>query len=123
MSRAHRLIRRRHRETLAERGEQLLGASPVQIADHAVVVEDGHLVMRKNHREEIAVRAGRAAAPLRDPGGRGGTVVPVGDVDRRQRVEGFGQGANGGLVIDHPHLVPDAVVGGDVDLGVTQGGF
>ena len=66
-SRAHRLVRCRHGEALAQRRKQLLGATAVQVADDAVVVEDRHLVMREDHREEIAVRAGRAAARLRDP--------------------------------------------------------
>ena len=47
-------------------------------------------------------------------------MVPVGDVDRRQRIERLGQRADGRLVVHHPHLVADAVVGGDVDIGFAQ---
>ena len=105
------------REALAQLGEECLRRAAVQIPQHAVVVEDGHLVMRKDHREEIAVRACAVAARLRHPRGGGGAVMPVGDVDRGQGVERARQRRDGGVVVDHPELVAHAVVGGDVDVG------
>ena len=51
------------REALAQRGEQRSALRPFRSLTHAVVVEDGHLVMREDHRQEIAVRAGRRRAP------------------------------------------------------------
>ena len=42
--------------------------------------------------------------------------MAVGDVDRRQGVEGAAELADGRIVGDHPELVAHAVVGGDVDL-------
>ena len=98
------------------------GLRPFKIPDHAVVVEDRHLVMREDHRQEIAVRAGAAAARVGDARGRGRAVMAVGDIDRRQRIEGARQRPDGRLVVDHPHLVAHAVVGGDVHVGGVEGG-
>ena len=42
--------------------------------------------------------------------------MAVGDVDRRQGIEGAAELADGRVVGDHPELVAHAVVGGDVDL-------
>ena len=45
--------------------------------------------------------------------------MPVGDVERGERIDGAGEGADRRLVGDGPHLVADAVGPGDVDLGRT----
>ena len=53
------------REALAQFGKEFFRVASVQIPDHAVVVQDGHLVMRKNHRQEIAVRTrANSASPV-----------------------------------------------------------
>ena len=95
---------------------------PFRSLEHAVVVEDRHLAMRKDDREEIVVRAVVPAARLRHARGGGRAVMAVGDIDRRQRVEGARQRRDGRVVVDHPHLVAHAVVGGDVDVGCARGG-
>ena len=70
--------------------------------------------MRKHHGEEIAA-ARRAAAGLGDARGRRRAVMAVGDIERRQGIEGARQRRDGRVVADHPELMPHAVVGGDVD--------
>ena len=119
--RTHRPVGRLDGKALPDFGEQLLRRAPVQVAQHAVVVEDGHLVMREEHREEIAVRAGVAAARLGHARRRGRAVVAVGDVERRQRVEGARQRGDRRRVVDHPHLVAHAVVGRHIDVGRAGG--
>src|SRR5262245_65457079 len=79
-------------------------------------------MVRKVDREEVAVRAA-GSARSGDAGGRGGAVVAVRNVDRRQRVEGARQFGDRRLVIDDPHLVAHAIVGGDVDGGGVGGGL
>ena len=49
-------------------------------------------------------------------------MMAVGDVERRQRVDGAGQRADLRLIVQHPELVPHAVVGDDVDRGRALGG-
>ena len=49
--------------------------------------------------------------------------MAVGDVDRRQGIEGAGELVDGRVVGDHPELVAHAVVGGDVDLRLAGGGL
>ena len=58
------------RVALAQLRQQRFGTAAMQIPEHAVVVEDGHFVLRKQHGEEIIVRA-FAAARLRDARGGG----------------------------------------------------
>ena len=113
--RTHRLAGRCHREALGQLGEQLFGAAAVQVLHHAIVIEDGHLAFGEDHRQEIAVRT-FALARGGDARGRRRAVMAVGDVDRRQGVEGAAELADRGVVGDHPELVAHAVVGGDVDL-------
>jgi hypothetical protein len=111
--RAHRLIARRNRVGFAQPRQKLVRAVPVQIADDAVIVEDRHLVLREHHGEEIARRA--IAAGFRDTLRRGRAVMAVGDIERRQGIDGAGQRRDGLIVADHPELVPNAVIGGDVE--------
>ena len=58
----------------------------------------------------------RAVARLRDPCRRRRAMVPVGDVDRRQRFERARQRRDRRVIGYDPHLVTNAVVGGDVDV-------
>jgi hypothetical protein len=91
----------------------------VEVLDDAVVVEDAHLVVGEDHGQEGV--GGRLAAMLvarrGDARGGGGTVVAVGDVERRHGVEAGGDRGDPGFVAHHPDLVADAVVGGDVGVG------
>ena len=112
---AHRLVGRLDRESRLEFAEDLIRTAAVEVADDAVVVEDRHLMMRKHHRQEIAVRS-RAVARLRDPCRRRRAMVPVGDVDCRQRFERARQRRDRRVIGYDPHLVTNAVVGGDVDV-------
>ena len=83
-----------------------------------MVVEDRHLVMREDHRQEIAVPP--APLPSRacaTPRGRRRAVVAVGDVERRQGFDGAREAAIGRGLANDPELVAHAVVGGHVDLG------
>ena len=112
----HRLVGRLDRKSLAQLAEHLLRAAAVEIAHDAVVVEDRHLVMRKHHRQEIAVRAARRRAPARRARPR-----PSGGGRRRCRSPAAHRtrGSARAIVassVHHPHLVADAVVGGDVDF-------
>ena len=84
--RPHRPVARLDRGAAAQFRQQLFGAAPVQVAQHAVVVEDGHLGLRKQHGKEIAVRA-FAAACFCHPFGGGGAMMAVGDIERRQRLD------------------------------------
>jgi hypothetical protein len=83
----------RDRQTLHEG----LDAVTVQIFDHAVVVQDPHLIVREDHREHevVGLRAGmtrvRGAAHGGDARGRGAAVVAVGDIECVQALEGGGQ--------------------------------
>ena len=50
-------------ERLADAREQRVGRKPVQVADHAVVVEDPHLVVReRDGEEELVARVGASRA-------------------------------------------------------------
>ena len=75
-------------EALAERGEQLVGVAAVQVLEHAVVVEDGHLVRRERGPRGSSAPTRPVAARLGDARGGGRAVVAVGDVERGQRVDG-----------------------------------
>ncbi len=77
--------------------------------------------MRKDHAQEVAVRA-IAAARFRHPGCRRRAVVAVGDVDCRQRVEHLRERLDHGRFVDHPKLMSDVVVGRDGNVGITLGG-
>ncbi len=80
-------------------------------------------MLREQHRQEIAVRAGAGAAGLRHPQGGGRAVMPVRDIEGRQGIGGARQRRDRRLVADRPELMAHAVVGGDVHLGRTRGGF
>ena len=84
----------------------------VQVAQHAVVVENGHLLLGQQHGEEIAVLD---AAGLGHAQRRRRTVVAVGDVERRQGVDRAGQRLDRRFVVDHPEFMAHAIVGGHVD--------
>ena len=73
-------------------GEQLLRRAAVEIAHDAVVVEDRHLVVGKDHATGNS-RANPRPLPraARDASGRRRAVVAVGDVDRGQRLERRGE--------------------------------
>ena len=54
----------------------------VQIFQHAVVGQNLHLVVRKNHGEKLSAVA-RALARLENPRRRRAAMMPVGDVEKR----------------------------------------
>ena len=90
--RADRTVARLDRVAAADLAENRLGGETVQVAQHAVVVEDGHFLLRQQHGEERAVLD---PPRLGDPERRGRAVVAVGDVERRQGVDGAGQRGDG----------------------------
>ena len=57
--RTYRPIRCRNREAFPQLGEERFRAAAVEVAYNPVVVQDRHLVMRKQHREKMAVRRGK----------------------------------------------------------------
>ena len=68
------------------------GVAAVQILEHAVVVEDGHLVVGKERRRGNS-RCGRRPLPARRGDARRGgrAVMAVGDVERGQGIDGAGE--------------------------------
>jgi hypothetical protein len=64
-------------------------------------------MMREQHRQEGSVR-GRGAARLRDPQRRRRAVMPIRDIERRQRLGRARQRRNGGVVVDRPELAARA---------------
>ena len=114
-SRAHRLIARLDHVAPPDLAQDVFGGKPVQIAQHAVVIENRHLLLRQQHGQEIAVRP---AARLRDAQSRSRAVMAIGDIERGQGVDRGGERRDGRLVVDHPELVANAVIGGDVDRRV-----
>ena len=62
------------------------------------------------------------AAGLRHPRRRRRAVVAVGDVDRRQRLEGVGQLLDRPGIGDHPQLVGHVVIGRHSHVRVARGG-
>ena len=106
-------------KSFAERREKARRHPAVEVPDHPVVAEDGHLMGREEHGEELAHRLRRVAARRGHPRRRRRAVMAVGDVERRQRIDGAGQRARSS---------PSSVTGhiwwrtpsrpGDVDLGL-----
>jgi hypothetical protein len=96
--------------------EKRLEAHAGEIAHYPVVIEDAQLVVRKRDREEplvagvaSAVRMGRAPRRGHPRGGRR-SVMPVGDVERRNVVEERRHARDAGCVANRPDRVADAVL-------------
>ena len=91
----------------------------VKVLDHAVVVEDFHLVVGEDHRQERFRGLLLSLLPACGGNARGGgrTMVAVGDVERLHGVEGLGDRLDLRGVGQDPDLMADAVVGGDVGCG------
>jgi hypothetical protein len=81
-----------HGEFLAHGIEQLVDREPVQIADHAVVVENVHLVVGEGDGQEALVARVSALVAMRATlGGNacccGRAMVAVGNVQRPEALE------------------------------------
>ena len=121
---ARRLL---HGEGVAQFVQELLGAIAVKVFEQAVVVEDLHLVVGEDHRQEIVVglfsRVARIGGPARrgHARGGGGAVVAIRDVEAIHGVEGAGDEIEVRRVAHHPKRVTDAGVGDEVGLGRRRG--
>ena len=104
-------------EAFAQLREQLLGAAAVEVAHDAVVVEDGHLMVRKEHREEVLMRAAARAAGFGDARSGGRAMMSVDRCRAPAGVDRARERGNRRIVADDPQLVAYAVVGGDVHVG------
>ena len=103
-------------EVLAEAAEELLGGEPVEVLDHAVVVDDAELAGGERHGQEVAVLLlARMVGVLRlalgthaRSGGR--TVVSVGHIGVRHfRCEQLFQPFIGFRTVDRPKMVSEPV--------------
>src|SRR5512139_4247281 len=115
-SRPHRLIERAYREILSQLGEKFLCTEAVQIFHYTVIIEDGHLMLGEDHRQEIAMRA-IAFAGSGDASGCGRTVMSVGNIDGGQGLESESELVDGGIVGNRPKLMAHAVVNGNINVG------
>ena len=106
-----------HHEVLLQRLQELLRRQSVQVLHHPVVVDDGELLGRETHRHEVIVFLiapvvrilGRLFSPhqcrCRTP------VMSVGNVERRHLLERLRDCGDVLVVVNHPELMAEAVVG------------
>src|SRR6185503_18710 len=96
--------------------EQRLGRETIEVLQHAVVRKDLQLVVRKDHREEMAALAG-ALARLEDARGRGATMMTIGDVEGRDARKLRFDGSEGRVVGNRPRGMPHAVGRSKIQVG------
>ena len=104
-------------EMLVEAAEELLVREAVQVLHHAVVIDNRQLVGRETDRHEVIIFL---VAPvvgillcLFSPhkGGGGGTMVAVGNIERRNLGEQLRDTTDICLIVDDPEGMAEAVVG------------
>ena len=104
-------------EMLVEAAEELLVREAVQVLHHAVVIDNRQLVGRETDRHEVIIFL---VAPvvgillcLFSPhkGGGGGTMVAVGDIERRNLGKQLRDAVDIRLIVDNPEGMAKAVVG------------
>ena len=102
-------------EVLLEALQQLLLGQPIEVLDHAVVVNDGELIIREAHGHEVVVLlvptviGVLATLLIPDQGSSGRAVVTVGDVEGGHLGEELRDAGDVLLIIDDPELVTEAV--------------
>ena len=114
-------------EVLAHFVEELLGGEAVEIANHAVVVDDLEVACGEGHGHEVVVFLVALVVGVvlclfgANEGSGGAAVVAVGDVEVGDFVKLLGDGVDSLGVFDEPESVAEAVVGNEVVLGLAGG--
>ena len=112
-------------EVLFKLFEEFGGREAVEVAHHAVVVDNFEVGGGEGHGEEVvvflvALVVGIEAGFLvSDEGGGGGAVVSVGDVEIRNLVEGLGDAVDERVVVNHPESMAEAVGSDEVIFGLA----
>ena len=116
-------------EVLLQSLEEVLGAEAVEVFHDAVVVDDVQLVVGEDDGHKVVVLflagVGRILLflLLTDEGCGGTTVVTVSDVHGRNLlVEQLDEAGDGGLVVDDPEAMAEAVFLGDEVIDGLLGG-
>jgi hypothetical protein len=109
-------------ENRAENFQQLFRRPAVQILQHAVVRQNLHLVVRKNHGQKLSALPG-ALAGFKDARRRRAAMMAVGNVQvgnpRKLRFDEFDLVR----VLNRPGRVPHAVPGREINLRLLPDAF